>query len=383
MRDPGRTEKATPKRRKKAREDGMVLRVADLDATLLLWANFFLFLGLWTGAFTLMANQTSYFLRRACDPAYLSDGNLGSLGADLMSIVLRILLPFLGLNWIIALAIQFAQHGFQPSFGMLKLKFERLNPFQGMKRLISVRSLVETLKSLAKFLILAWAAYGVLGPRMPQILGTLSMPLTQTMSLMQDTLFALYRNVMLAMLAIAAVDYAYQRHTFEENLKMTKQEIKDEAKDAEGNPEIKSRQKSMMVAALVRRIRTAVPKASVVITNPTHFAVALRYETGSAAPICVAKGVDHVALQIRKIAKEHEITVVENPPLARALYRSVEVDRPIPTELYQAVAQVLAYVYRLRGSLGAPVKTTPASRKAPGLPLGPEDARHSTHQALA
>lgn len=356
MKDPGKTEKATPKRRKKAREDGMILRVQDMDATLLLWANFFLFIGLWGSTFTLLANQTAYFLRKASDPNYLMDGNIGSLGTDLLSIVLRVLLPFLGLNWLIALAIQFAQHGFQPTFGMLKLKFERLNPFSGMKRLFSFRSLMETAKSIAKFAILVWAAYGVLGPRMGQILSTLQLPLGQTVAFMQDTLFALYRNVMLAMLVIAAADFAYQRHAFEDNLKMTKQEIKEEAKDSEGSPEIKGRQKQMMVAAVMRRIRTAVPKASVVITNPTHFAVALKYEPGSLAPICVAKGVDHLALQIRQIAKEHDVTIVENVPLARALYRSVDIDKAIPSELYQAVAQVLAYVYRLKGSLGQAVK---------------------------
>ncbi|MBP1625580.1 MAG: flagellar biosynthetic protein FlhB [Holophagaceae bacterium] len=356
MKEPGRTEKATPKRRAKAREDGMILKVPDMDATLLLWGNFFLFLGLWGSTLTVLTSQTAYFLRKATDPSYLMDGNMSSLGTDLLSIVLRILLPFLGLNWLIALAIQFAQHGFQPTFGMLKLKFDRLNPFSGMKRLLSFRSLMETIKSLAKFGIMAWAAYGVLGPRMGQILSTLQLPLGQTLALMQDTLFALYRNVMLAMLVIAAVDFAYQRYTFEDNLKMTKQEVKDEARDADGNPEIKGRQKSMMVAALMRRIRTAVPKASVVITNPTHFAVALKYEPGSLAPVCVAKGLDHIALQIRQIAKENNVTIVENVPLARALYRSVDVNKAIPPDLYQAVAQVLAYVYRLKGSLGQGVK---------------------------
>ena len=363
MSDPSRTEKATPKRRSKAREDGMVLRVPDLDATLLLWANFFLFIALWGSTFTLMLNQTAYFLKRTADSTnYISYENLGVLGTDLLSIVLRILLPFLGLNWLVALAVQFAQHGFKPSFSIFKPKFERLNPFQGFKRLLSMRSLVETAKSLAKFMILTWAAYAVLGPKMSLILSTLSLPLGQTVGLLQETLFALYRNVMLAMLAIAAVDFAYQRHTFEGNLKMTKQEIKDEAKDAEGNPEIKSRQKSAMFTALVRRIRIAVPKASVVITNPTHFAVALKYDTQSAAPICVAKGMDQIAFQIRKIAQEHDITIVENPPLARAIYRTVEVDKPIPSELYQAVAQVLAYVYRLKGSL-SPSSNIPIAQR--------------------
>ena len=155
---------------------------------------------------------------------------------------------------------------------------------------------------------------------------------------------------MIIMLVVAGADFLYQRHAYEKSIRMTKQEVRDEARDAEGNPEVKGRQKQMMMAAAMRRITTQVPKASVVITNPTHFAVALKYEAGSTAPICVAKGVDHLALKIRERAKASGVPVVENPPLARSLYRSVDLDHPIPPDLYQAVAQVLAFVYRIRGA---------------------------------
>lgn len=155
---------------------------------------------------------------------------------------------------------------------------------------------------------------------------------------------------MIAMLALALADYFFQKYEFEKGIRMTKQEVKDEAKDAEGSPEVKGRQKSLMFSSMMRRIRTQVPQASVVITNPTHFAVALKYEAGSTAPICVAKGVDHLALKIRERAKASGVPVVENPPLARSLYRSVDLDHPIPPDLYQAVAQVLAFVYRIRGA---------------------------------
>jgi flagellar biosynthetic protein FlhB len=207
---------------------------------------------------------------------------------------------------------------------------------------------VDILKSLAKFGIIAWMAYAVMGPRMPVILSTLHLSLNQAVAYTQETLFILYRNIMLIMLALAGADFLYQRQMYEKSLRMTKQEIKDEARDADGNPEIKGRQKSILMASAMRRIMTQVPKASVVITNPTHFAVALRYEPGSAAPVLVAKGVDHLAMKIRERATAAGVVIVENPPLARAIYHNVELDRAIPGELYQAVAQVLAYVFHLK-----------------------------------
>jgi len=348
--DPSRTEKATPKKRQKAREDGSVLRVPDLDSTVMLWGNLFLFAAAWGATFVLMAQQVAYFLRRATEPGLLTAENLHPLGMDLLGIVLKILLPFFALNFLLALANQFMQHGFHPIFKPLTPKFEKLNPVPGFKRLFSARSLVEILKSLGKFLIMAWMAYMILGPRMPIIMSTLKMPLGQSLQFLQETLFLLYRNVMLAMLALSGADFAYQKYEFEKGLRMTKQEVKDEAKDAEGNPEVKGKQKQLMFSSVMRRIRTQVPKAAVVITNPTHFAVALRYDPETAAPICVAKGIDHLALKIKERAKATGVPIVENRPLARSLYRSVELDRPIPPELYQAVAQILAFVYRLRGA---------------------------------
>lgn len=348
--DPSRTEKATPKRREKAREEGSVLRVADLDSSIMLWGNMFLFMAAWGAAFALMGQQVAYFLGRATEQGLLVPDNLQRLVVDFLGIVLRILLPFLGVNLLLSLFNQFVQHGFKPNFKQMRPKFEKLNPAPGFKRLFSARSLVEILKSLGKFMIVVWMAYLILAPRMPILLGTLKMPLHQSIRFLQDTLFLLYRNVMLAMLALAVADFLYQRHEFEKGIRMTKQEVKEEAKDSEGNPEIKGRQKQIMFSSVMRRIKTEVPKAAVVITNPTHFAVALRYDEKTAAPICVAKGADHLALKIRERAKVSGIPIIENPPLARSLFRSVELDRPIPPELYHAVAQVLALVYRLRGA---------------------------------
>ena len=347
--DPARTETATPRRRQKARDEGSVPRSTDFDGAIMLWGNLFLFMSLGSATVALLAKQLAHFLQLA-RPGALAEAGRMTLVGDVLMILGRLLLPFLLMNLALALALGFAQRGFSFNTKPLKLKFDRLNPAQGFKRLFAVRSLVELLKSLAKFAILAWVAYRVLEPRIPVLLSTLKLPLGQSLDLFQSAVFALYRNVMLAMLVLALADFAWQRSSFEKNIRMTKQEVKDEAKDADGSPEVKQRQKGIMLASARRRMLAAVPKATVVVTNPTHVAIALRYDEKTAAPVCVAKGLDHLALKIRERARETGVPILERPELARALYRSVELDQPIPNDLYQAVAQVLAFVYRLRGA---------------------------------
>ncbi len=346
---PDHTEKATPKRRQKAWEEGSVPRSNDFDGAVLLWGNYFLFLGLGGATLALLVKQVAHFLMLA-QPGALSEAGRVTLLMDVVSVLGRLLLPFLGLNFLVALATGFGQRGFSFSAKPLQPKFERLNPAQGFKRIFSTKAVVDLFKSLAKFALLAWVAWAVLEPRIPALMGTLKLSLPQAMDIFQSALFALYRNVMLAMLILALADFAWQRSSWEKSIRMTKQEVKDEAKDSEGNPEIKMKQKSIMQAAARRRMLAEVPKATVIVTNPTHVAIALRYDKDMAAPICVAKGLDHLALKIRERARETDVPTLERPELARALYRVVEVDKPIPHDLYQAVAQVLAFVYRLRGA---------------------------------
>jgi flagellar biosynthetic protein FlhB len=347
--DPGRTEKATPRRREKAREEGSVPRSQDFDGAILLWGNFFMFLGLGGATLALMVKQATHFLRMA-RPGALEEAGRVTLLADVVMILGRLLLPFLLVNLIVALATGFAQRGFSFSAKPLQPKFDRLNPAQGFKRIFSTKALVDLVKSLSKFVLLAWVAFAVLEPRVPQLLGTLKLPLGPSLDLFQSTVFALYRNVMLAMLLLALADFAWQRFSWEKSIRMSKQEVKDELKDSDGSPEVKQRQKAIMQASARRRMLAEVPKATVVVTNPTHVAVALRYDEKSVAPICVAKGLDHLALKIRERARETGVPILERPDLARTLYRTVEVEKPIPQDLYQAVAQVLAFVYRLRGA---------------------------------
>jgi len=347
--DPSRTERATPRRREKAREEGSVLRVPDLDSAILLWGNFFLFTALWGSTFVLMGQQVAFFLSRAARPGALTEGSLQSLAVDILWICLRVVLPFLAANLLLALANQFLQHGFKPKAKPLAPKFQKLNPGPGFKRLFSVKSVVELLKSLLKFLILIWMAYLVLGPRIPLLIGALKLPLGQSLQLLQDTLFILYRNVMLAMLALSVADFFFQKYEFEKGIRMTKQEVKDEYKDSEGKPEVKSKIRQLQRQMAERRMMQQVPEADVVITNPTHFAVALKYDPAKGnAPVMLAKGGDFLALKIREIAQEHKVTLLESPALARAVYYSTEVDQEIPAGLYLAVAQVLAYVYQLK-----------------------------------
>jgi flagellar biosynthetic protein FlhB len=347
--DPGRTEKATPRRRQKAREEGSVPRSSDFNSAILLWGNFFMFLGLGSATLALLMKQVAHFLRLA-QPGALAEAGQATLTADVFLILGRLLLPFLCLNLLLALATGFAQRGFGFSAKPLQPKFDRLNPAQGFKRLFSARAGMDLIKSLAKFGLLAWIAFSVLEPRVPMLLATLKLPLGQSLDIFQSAMFALYRNLMLAMLLLGLADLAWQRHSWEKSIRMTKQEVKDEGKDSEGNPEIKQRQKAIMMAAARRRMLAEVPKATVVVTNPTHVAVALKYDEKTAAPVCIAKGLDHLALKIRERARETGVPILERPDLARALYRAVNVEQPIPRDLYQAVAQVLAFVYRLRGA---------------------------------
>lgn len=349
MAEPGRTEKATPKRRQQARDEGSVPRSADFDGALLLWGNLFLFIGLGGATVAAMGQEMAYFLNLA-RPGALAEARQGHVLLEIMRILAKTLGPFLATNLLIAVLGGFLQRGFSPNMKPLTPKFDRLNPAQGFKKLFSSRSAVELLKSLLKLLLMVFVAWRTVAPHIPALLQTSNMGLPQAMSLLEGTLFVLYRNMLIAMFVLAVADFMYQRHSFEESIKMTKQEVKDEAKDADGNPEIKRQQRGLMMTAARRRMLASVPKATVVITNPTHVAIALQYDENSAAPICLAKGLDHLALKIREKAKESGVTILERPELARALYRQVEVGQPIPGELYQAVAQVIAFVYRLKGA---------------------------------
>jgi flagellar biosynthetic protein FlhB len=239
-------------------------------------------------------------------------------------------------------------------FATQKIGFDisRLSPFGGFKRLFSFRSSIEFIKSLSKVAMVAAVAGWVAFPKFDQLAAMTREPAEMLSSEIDRLILRLLFGVLAVVTVLALFDYVYQRFAFMRSMRMSKQEVKEENRQAEGDPAIKARLRAIRMNRARKRMMAAVPKASVVITNPTHYAVALAYEMGAAgAPKVVAKGADLVALKIREIAKEHDVPIVENPPLARALYAAVEVDREIPSEHYKAVAEIISYVFRLKGKI--------------------------------
>jgi flagellar biosynthetic protein FlhB len=262
-------------------------------------------------------------------------------------ILTAVALPFIVLL-LAALGGNLVQHRLVWSVEALAPKFSKISPMAGVKRLFSLQSLANLVKGLCKIVIVGAVLTALMWPERTRLesLVTLDpaalMPFTATLALK-------IMGAVVAMLAIvAAGDYLFQYRRWHERQKMTFQEVKDEHKQSEGDPTIKGKLRQIRLARAKRRMMANVPKASVIVTNPTHYAVALQYERGMPAPVCLAKGVDALALKIRAIAGEHRIPIVENPPLARALHATVEVDEPIPPEHYKAVAEVIGYVLRLR-----------------------------------
>ena len=253
---------------------------------------------------------------------------------------------------VLALAGGGLQNKFLFATERIKPKFEKINPFKGAKKLFSMKSIVEFIKGLIKITLVGAVAVMAIWPEMGRLETLPTYEIEQVMLLMQGLASDILIGVCSVLFLIAIFDYVYQRFDFMKSMRMSKQEIRDEYKQQEGDPHIKSKLKQIRAEKAKQRMMANVPKADVIITNPTHYAVALTYETGlMQAPILIAKGVDNVAFRIRDVAKENDIPIVENPPLARALHASVELDQEIPYEHYKAVAEVIGYVYRLKGKM--------------------------------
>lgn len=340
-----RTEQATPRRLQEAADKGQVVRSRELTtlAMLLVAAGGLLVLG--PNLLEGLAAQMRAGL--TLDPRKITDaGQLPMvLGQALVDLVV-LLAPFLGLMLAIALFAPLALGGWTFS---LSCKWERLDPVQGMARLFSWQALLELLKALIKFLIVGGVAVVLLWRGEPELLHLGRESLAPALAHTAHTLGWTLLILTLPMLLIAGVDVPFQLIAFFRNLRMTKQEVRDEAKDTEGKPEVKGRIRRLQQEFAQRRMMEKVPTADVIVTNPSHYAVALRYQPDTMkAPVIVALGVERVALRIRELAGQRRIPRVEAPLLARALYYNGALDKPIPVSLYTAVAQVLAYVYRLR-----------------------------------
>ncbi len=340
-----RTEQATPRRLEQAAEKGQVARSRELTtlAMLLVAATALLILG--PALIEGLAAQMRAGL--ALDPKKITD--TGQISAALGQAFIDLLLllgPFLGLMLVIALMGPLALGGWSFSLGF---KWEHLNVMKGVSRLFSWQSLMELIKALIKFLVVGGVAVVLLWRGQAELLHLGREPLLPALAHTAHTLGWTFLILTLPMLLIAGVHVPFQLTTLFRNLRMTKQEVRDEMKDTEGKPEVKGRIRRLQQEFAQRRMMEKVPAADVIVTNPSHYAVALQYQPDTMkAPVIVAMGVERVALRIRELAGQHKIPRVESRLLARALYHNGALDKPIPVGLYQAVAQVLAYVYRLR-----------------------------------
>jgi flagellar biosynthetic protein FlhB len=357
-----KTEEATPKRLEEAREKGQVPRSRELTtmAMLLMAAVSMSLMG------RHMVEQLGQIMHHGLEieRAKLFDhwAVIELLGSALGQAAL-VVAPFLLVMLVTAFAAPIALGGWSFSTESLAFKPEKLNPLQGMKRIFAVRGLVELVKSLAKFLLIGSVGAGLLWHYLPELMGlgreSVESGLAHTGSILSKSFIALSA----ALLLIAAVDVPFQLWDHAKNLKMTRQEVRDEHKNTEGKPEVKSRIRQMQRDIAQRRMMDEIPKADVVITNPTHYAVALRYDpTKMSAPVVVAKGVELIASQIRTVAVANKVPLYEAPPLARALYYSTEINHEVPAGLYLAVAQILAYVFQLKASVrGGPIPIRPGN----------------------
>lgn len=283
---------------------------------------------------------------------FTSPGDLRTLLIDTALEMLGILMPAVGLVIVLVLGAAFLQSRMLFAVERIKPKFEKISPVKGWGRMFSMRSIVEFLKGLVKITIIGGICVFVVKDDMELLESLPAYDLIEMLHLLGSLALQILIGVCCAMFLIAIIDYVYQRFEFMKSMRMSKQEIKDEHKQQEGDPHIKGRLRQIRMERARKRMMAQVPSADVVITNPTHFAVALKYETGlMRAPVVVAKGADKVAFRIREVAEEHDIPIVENPPLARTLFASAEVDEEIPFEHYKAVAEVIGYVYRLKGKI--------------------------------
>jgi len=346
-----RTERPTPHKREEVRQKGEVAKTRELPATAVLLSGALALAAM--GSFTYQ--EVSRITTRILSFSIIRGEGAGDLMLLLEDCVIALLLalsPVLVVVFVTAVLSNVAQVGFVLSLEALKPKFSKVNPLKGLERLFSKQSLMELFKSLLKLLIIGIVAYGSVEGEMGGLadLGDMEPASVALHSL--SSLFTIVLKCGLAMMVLVALDYAFQRWEFEKRIRMTRQEIKEELKKSEGDPLIKARVKSIQREMARRRMMQSVAKADVVITNPTHLAVALSYQGPKMnAPQLVAKGAEKVAEKIREVAKKHGVPIVENKKLAQSLYTMVDLGQEIPGTLYQAVAEILAYVYRLKGRL--------------------------------
>ncbi len=352
-----KTEPATEKKLTDARKEGQVAKSREIANGLGL-LSVFLVLKLWVGhmGYQFM-NVFSAIYEMIPDVVTFWHGNMPQTDVNLvfrkmMLEAIIIMAPLLLIGFAVAFISDVAQVGWKPTGKPMQPKFSKLSPISGFKRIFSANAIVELIKSLLKIGLIVYICYNYLKDKWTLLYTLYDMDLTQAIALISETVTDLGIRISLIYMVIAAADFIYQKYKFSKDMRMTKQEIKEEYKQQEGDPQVKGKIRQKMREVSQRRMMQNLPQADVVITNPTHYAVAIKYDPEVAdAPIVIAKGEDHLAAKIKEIARENKIEIVENKPLARMLYANVDVGQAVPPELYQAVAEVLAFVYHLQGKV--------------------------------
>jgi flagellar biosynthesis protein FlhB len=343
-----RTEQATPRRRDEARKKGQIARSREIPSVMVLM----------TGLLVLFLSG-SYLLRSLSELLLQSLNRMGSflvdesnlrvLEMEVIRSIFFILGPILGAALVVSILSHYVQGGNIFSPGLVVPDLSKVSPVKGMGRLFSKQSLAELVKAVFKIVIIGWVTFSTIRNEWSNTLLLTGQDLRAILQYVSSVSFSLFLKAVLVMGVLAALDYFFQRWTHEKSLRMSKQELKEEFKHAEGDPLIRSRIRSLQREMARKRMMAEVPKADVIITNPEHLAVALRYKSGEMdAPRVVAKGAGWVAGRIKEIGRSFGIPIVENKPLARVLYKNVDLGQTIPSSLYHAVADILAYVYRIR-----------------------------------
>lgn len=346
-----KTEKATPKKKQDSRKKGQVAKSQDVTTAISLLSLFgFLFIGasfIGKELLHLFKHSLQYYLVMP-----VTEANLKVIVLEIMEQLIYILGPIMLVALLAGVAANFLQVGFLLTGEPLKLKLEKLDPIKGFKRIFAVRALVELLKSMLKISFVGTITFFILWSNIEEVIKLSFKSVADALRTVGALTLQMGAAASAALLFLALLDFLYQKYDFEKSIRMSKQDIKDEYKNIEGDPLIKSKIKQRQREMAMSRMMQEVPQADVVITNPTHYAIALKYDEEKAdAPVVVAKGVDYLAQKIKYVAGENQVELIENRPLARALYDQAEIGQPIPEEFFKAVAEILAYVYRIKNKL--------------------------------
>ena len=344
-----RTEQASSRRREKAREEGQVAKSMDLNSAAILGLGFLSIYMMGPFMAENILELMRYTMAHAPEIA-LSDPTFLKVFGDSMLKFFLLLGPLFGLLLVVAFAVNIAQVGFKITPKAIEPKFEKLDIIKGSKKIVSMKSLVQMIKDSAKLIVIGWMAYSTIQGEFDSFFLLPDMSIYQFATIMGKMTLGLALKMAGVIFLIAVLDYAYQKYEFEKSIRMSKQDLKDEYKDTEGSPQLKSRIRQVQREMARSRMMDAVPLADVVVANPTHIAVALKYDPKKGdAPLVLAKGERKIAQKIKEIAREHGIPVIEDKPLARALFKVCEIGDMVPKNLFKAVAEILAHVYKLKG----------------------------------